>query len=62
MKHYIHRHWKEIKMNSYPNKKGYNPQWIQQKVYDNMHVVINIPIIKEAIVKVRYIVKKYKEK
>ena len=62
MKHFIHRHWNEIKTKSFNNKKGYNPEWIQEKFYNIMHVLIHISIIKEAIVNVRYIIKKHKEK
>ena len=61
MKHYIHRNWKNIKKHSYKHKKGYNPEYVQSKVYDQMHVVIDIEIIKDAIKKVRYLVRKYKE-
>ena len=62
IKHYLHRNWKLIKENSYENRKGYNPDYIQDMIYKEMKVVIDTKLIKTLIKEVRYRVKKYKDR
>jgi len=58
----MHRNWKTIKEKSYENRKGYNPEFIQEMIYTEMKVVVDTQLIKKLIKEVRYRVKKYKDK
>ena len=57
MKHYIQRNWKFIKRNSYKGRTGYNPDFIQGMIFDEMNILIELEIIKNIIKEIRYIVK-----
>ena len=60
MKHYIHRNWGEIKEYSYEYKYGYNPNYVQEMIYEETGVVVERSIIKKAIKDVRKRVKIFK--
>ena len=61
MKQYIHRYWRQIKYHSYDNKKGYNPDYIQEMIYGEMRVVIERTLIKQVVKEVRYDIKLHKQ-
>ena len=61
-KHYVRRYWDTIKKHSYDDRKGYNPDWIQLMLYNQMEVVIDLSIIKKVIKEVRKSIKNYKER
>ena len=60
MKHYIRRYWDVIKTHSYPDRKGYNPDWIQLLFHNQMNVVVDLDIIKLVIKDVKQQVKNFK--
>jgi len=61
IKHFMLRYWKVIKHNSYEDRTGYNPSWIQEAFYYHANVVVDQSIIKNGIKEVRYIAKKHKD-
>ena len=61
-KGFIQLNYETIKKNSCHPKEGFDPHWIQEMIYHEIHAAFHMDVIKDAIEDVRQVVHSYKRR